>query len=336
MSTLAEDKVLSMGEPNGGPYPILGRLDQPRSATVRVPLCLDLATIDSTEKFSGTPGGGGIGLAIDMHIFLKILPTDDWQVEVVPDRSVEHVCRSICHLVGVERSFRITTPEEGGVPFDCTSEVIAAAAAGVNAALGRPFGQRELRRIISNNLVSEDNGELRLAPDTGVRVAGAFFGGLVIVTDELEIACRTPLPDTGSIILAFPDEDGTVLDKEKMVYIDGKDREKKALEVLMRLMPAAIKSEIPKMGDSIYRLQLLGSKVVEIRRFGGGKDIYRLMSMLRVKGCEIVAVHNDTGIVTTYVSQDRIDDILQVIKDTGKDKIITRPDNKGMRITLTK
>jgi predicted sugar kinase len=336
MSTLVEDKVLNMGEPNGGPYPILGRLDQPRSATVRVPLCLDLATIDSTEKFSGTPGGGGVGLAVDMHIYLKILPADDWQVEVVPDRSVEHVCRSICRLVGVEKSFRITTPEEGGVPFDCTPEIIAAAAAGVNAALGRPFGQRELRRIISNNLVAESNGELRLAPDTGVRVAGAFFGGLVIVTDELEIACRTPLPDTGSIILAFPDEDETILDKEKMVYIDGKDREKKALEVLMRLMPAAIKSEISKMGDSIYRLQLLGSKVVEIRRFGGGKGIYRLMSMLRVKGCELTAVHDDTGIVISYASRERMDDILQVVKDSGKDKIITRPDNKGMRITLTK
>lgn len=336
MSSLAEDKVLNMGEPNGGPYPILGRLEQPRSAIVRVPMCLDLATIDSTEKFSGTPGGGGIGLAIDMHIFLKILPSDDWQVEVVPDRAVEHVCRSICNLVGLDKSFKITTPEEAGVPFDCTPEIIAAAAAGVNAALGRPFGQRELRRIISNNLVEEMGGALRLAPDTGVRVAGSFFGGLVIVTDELEIACRTPLPDSGSIVLAFPEVEGSQLDKGKMVNIDGKDREKKALEVLMRLMPAAIKSEIPKMGDSIYRLQLLGSKVVEIRRFGGGKDIYRLMSMLRVKGSEIVAVHNDTGIVATYVGQDNLDDALQVIRESGKEKIITRPDNKGMRITLTK
>lgn len=336
MSALAEEKVLNMGEPNGGPYPVLGHLEQPRSASVRVPLCLDLATIDSTEKFSGTPGGGGIGLAVDMHIFLRVIPSDDWQVEVVPDRSVEHVCRSICRLVGQDRAFHITTPEESGVPFDSSAEIIAAAAAAVNASLGRPFGQRELRRIISNNLVEEAGGELRLAPDNGVRVAGAFFGGLVIVTDELEIACRTPLPDNGFIILAFPDHEGSPLDRARMVQIDEKDREKKALEVLMKLMPAAIKSEISKMGDSIYRLQLMGSKVVEIRRFGGGKDIYRLMSMLRVKGCEIVAVHDDSGIVATYVTQQVVDDALHVIKESSKEKIITRPDNKGMKITLTK
>jgi predicted sugar kinase len=336
MSAVAEEKILSMGRPNGGPYPVLGRLEQPRSASVRVPLCLDLATIDSTELFSGTPGGGGIGLAVDMHIFLKVVPADEWQVEVMPDLSVEHVCRSICRLVGQDKAFRITTPEEAGVPFDASAEIVAAAAAAVNASLGRPFGQRELRRIISNNLVEETSGELVLAPDNGVRVAGSFFGGLVIVTDELEIACRTPLPDQGSIVLAFPKQEGSPLDRAKMVQIDEKDREKKALEVLMKLMPAAIKSEIPKMGDSIYRLQLLGSKVVEIRRFGGGKDIYRLMSMLRVKGCEIVAVHNDTGIVTIYVNQGVLDDALQVIRDAGMEKIITRPDNKGMRITLTK
>jgi len=40
--------------------------------------------------------------------------------------------------------------------------------------------------------------------------------------------------------------------------------------------------------------------------------------------------------VIVYVGQDKIDDILQVIKDSGNSKIITRPDNKGMRITLTK
>ena len=336
MSSLAEDIVLTMGVPYGGPYPILGRLEQPRSASVRVPLCLDLATIDSTEKFSGSPGGGGVGLAIDMHIFLRIAPADEWKVEVVPDLSVEHICRSICSLVGIECPFHITTPEEAGVPFDSTPEIIAAAAAGVNAALGKPFGQRELRRIISNNLALETEDELRLMPDTGVRVAGAFFGGLVVVTDELEVVCRTPMPDTGSIILAYPDSTVEPLDKGKMVSIDSKDREKKALEVLMRLIPATIKSEIPKMGDSIYRLQLLGSKVAEIRRFDGGKDIYRLMSMLRVKGSEIVAVHDDTGIIAALVGENGLDDALQVIKENFREKIITRPDNKGMRITVTK
>jgi hypothetical protein len=336
MTIAADERKLEMGVPLGGPYPVLGKLEKPRSATVRVPLCLDLATIDSTEKFSMSPGGGGIGMAIDMSIFLRIMPSDTWDIEVEPDHPVEHVCRSICTYLGHNGAFRVTTPDETAVPFDCTPELIAAAAAGVNAALGRPIGQRELRRIISHNLTDEVDGVLRLRPDTGVRVAGAFFGGLVIVTDELEIACRTPLSDTSSIILVYPGEEVGNLDVGKMVQIDEKDREKKALEVLMKLIPAAIKSEYAKMGDSIYRLQLLGSKVVEIRRFNGGKDIYRIMSMLRVKGAEIVGVHGDTGVIATYMRQENLDDCLSVVQESGKEKILTRPDNKGMKITLTK
>lgn len=336
MTIAADERKLEMGVPVGGPFPILGKIEEPRSATVRVPLCLDLATIDSTEKFSMSPGGGGIGMAIDMSIFLRITPAEAWDIEVEPDHPIEHVCRSICAFLKHDGAFKVTTPDESAVPFDCTPELIAAAAAGVNAALGRPIGQRELRRVISHNLTDEVDGILKVRPDTGVRVAGAFFGGLVIVTDELEIACRTPLSDNGSIVLVFPGGDEGHLDIGKMVQIDEKDREKKALEVLMKLIPAAIKSEYSKMGDSIYRLQLLGSKVVEIRRFNGGKDIYRIMSMLRVKGTEIVGVHGDTGIVAAYMRPENLDDCLNVVKESGKQKILTRPDNKGMKITLTK
>lgn len=336
MTLAADERKLEMGVPIGGPYPILGKVEQPRSATVRVPLCLDLATIDSTEKFSMSPGGGGIGMAIDMPIFLRITPASEWDVEVEPDQPVEHVCRSICAFLKHDGAFKITTPDESAVPFDCAPELIAAAAAGVNAALGRPIGQRELRRIISHNLTADVGGRLELRPDTGVRVAGAFFGGLVIVTDELEIACRTPLSDSSSIVLIYPGGEEGPLDVTKMVQIDEKDREKKALEVLMKLIPAAIKSEYGKMGDSIYRLQLLGSKVVEIRRHGGGKDIYRTMSMLRIKGAEIVGVHGDTGIVAAYMRQESLDPCLNVVQESGNEKILTRPDNKGMKITLTK
>ncbi|MDD1743619.1 MAG: hypothetical protein LUO85_03235 [Methanomassiliicoccales archaeon] len=336
VATVADHKVLKMGETNGGPYPSPGKLDPVRPMSVRAPLVLDLATIDSTEKFGGYPGGGGIGAAIDIHIFLKIVPATEWEVDVEPHAPVEHVCRALCNILEYRGAFKISSPEHASVPFDAAPETIAAAAAGVNAALGRPIGQRELRRIISWNMVDENDGRLELRPDTGVRVAGALFGGVVIVTDELEIACRTPIPEASPLILIVPNLEANSLDLQKMVTIDEKDREKKALEVLMKLMPAAIKSDVAKMGDSIYRLQLLGSKVVEIRRFKGGKELYRLMSMLRVKGCDIIGVHGETGIIAAYVNQQRLDDALALIDEAGMERIITHPDNKGMKITLSK
>ncbi len=336
VATVAEHKVLRMGETNGGPYPLPSKLDTARPMSVRAPLVLDLATIDSTEKFGGFPGGGGIGIAIEIHIFLKIAPSAEWEVDVEPHAPVEHVCRALCNILEYKGAFKITSPEHGSVPFDAAPETITAAAAGLNAALGRPVGQRELRRIISWNMVNENDGRLELRPDTGVRVAGALFGGLVIVTDELEIACRTPIPESNPLILVEPSIQANSLDFQKMVTIDEKDREKKALEVLMKLMPAAIKSDVVKMGDSIYRLQLLGSKVVEIRRFKGGKDIYRLMSMMRVKGCELIGVHEETGIIAAYVNQQRLDDTLALVDEAGLERVITHPDNKGMKITMSK
>jgi predicted sugar kinase len=331
-----ERKYLEMGVPNGQPYSVSGKLEPIKGVSVRVPLCLDLATIDSTEKFSGTPGGGGIGLAMDAYVDLKVLPSPEWNIDIEPTRPVEHVCKAIGEILSYAGAFTVGTVDDAEVPFDAAPEIITAAAVGVNAALGRPIGQRDLRRIISNNMTMEAGGLLELVPDTGVRVAGSLFGGLIILTDEMEIACRTPISEEQTIMLIYPREEGTPADFDKMVQIDKKDREKKALEVLMKLMPAAIKADFDKMGDSIYRLQLLGSKVVEIRRFSGGKEIYRLMSMLRVKGATIIGVHDDTGIISACVSPDRLPDCLEMVGEAGLESVQLKADNKGAKIALSK
>jgi hypothetical protein len=94
--------------------------------------------------------------------------------------------------------------------------------------------------------------------------------------------------------------------------------------------------KVLKIDDSIYRLQLLGSKVVEIRRFMGGKEIYRLMSILHLKGCKIIGVHGETGNIAAYINHRRMDDALSLIDEAGLDRIITHPDNKRMKIALSK
>jgi hypothetical protein len=331
-----ERKYLEMGVPNGQPYSVTGKLEPIKGVSVRVPLCLDLATIDSTEKFSGTPGGGGIGLALDAHVDLKVLPSPEWNIDVEPMRSVEHVCRVIGEILSYAGAFTVGTVDDVEVPFDAAPEIITAAAVGVNAALGRPIGQRELRRVISYNMTCQADGLLELVPDTGVRVAGSLFGGLIILTDEMEIACRTPIGEDQTILLIYPREEGIPADVDKMVQIDKKDREKKALEVLMKLMPAAIKADIEKMGDSIYRLQLMGSKVAEIRRFSGGKELYRFMSMLRVKGATIIGVHDDTGIISACVSPHKLPGCLEMVSEARLESTQLRADNKGAKIALSR
>jgi hypothetical protein len=152
------------------------------------------------------------------------------------------------------------------------------------------------------------------------------------MTDGLEVACRTPLPDSGTVLLVPPRLKADPLNLERMVQIEIKDREKKAHEVLMRLLPAAIRSDLPRMGDSIYRLQLLGSKVAEIRRYGGGDEIYRLLSALRIKGCEVVGVHADTGIVAAYAKSDFAPGCVSLLKEIAMPCVQCKPDSRGMTV----
>jgi predicted sugar kinase len=279
-------------------------------------------------------GGGGIGLALDVRIGLEIAPTDEWSAKLPDHESILHLGRCLTSAIGASEAFSIARVSGPEVPFDPTPEVYSAVAAGINASLGRPMGQRELRRFIGNNAMHEEEGTLTPMVDNGVRIAGALSGGLLLMTSGLEVACRAPLPEDGSVILVPPRSAPQALDMERMVQIEVKDREKKAHEVLMRLLPAAIRSDLPRMGDSIYRLQLLGSKVAEIRRFGGGNEIYRLLSALRIKGCEVVGVHADTGIVAAFVRNDLVSVCASMLGEIGMNFTICRPDSRGATVQM--
>ncbi|MDD1770153.1 MAG: hypothetical protein LUO79_03620 [Methanomassiliicoccales archaeon] len=329
-----EAREIVPGQLAGEPYSLSGRPTAARRLSVSAPLCLDLATLDWTARQESAMGGGGIGLAVDVRIGLEIAPASDWSTKLADQESVLHLGRCLTTAIGSQEAFSINPLSGKEVPFDPTPEMLSAVAAGINASLGRPMGQRELRRLIANNAMRGEEGTLVPMMDNGARIAGALSGGLLIMTDGLEVACRTPLPEDGSIILVPPRAKANPIDLERMVQIEVKDREKKAHEVLMRLLPAAIRSDIPKIGDSIYRLQLLGSKVVEIRRFGGGDEIYRLLSALRIKGCEVVGVHADTGIVAAYVASDFTRGCVSMLEELGMKPYVCKPDSHGMTVQM--
>lgn len=329
-----EAREIVPGQLAGEPYSLSGRPTAAKRLSVSAPICLDLATIDWTARQESSMGGGGIGLALDVRIGLEIVPASDWKTKLPDPEPVLHLGRCLTAAVGSDETFSISPLPGREMPFDPTPETLSAVAAGINASIGRPMGQRELRRLIANNAMRGEDGMLVPMVDNGARIAGALSGGLLIMTDGLEVACRTPLPEEGLIVLVPPRAKAGPLDLGRMVQIEAKDREKKAHEVLMRLLPAAIRSDVPKIGDSIYRLQLLGSKVAEIRRFGGGDDIYRLLSALRIKGCEVVGVHGDTGIVAAYARNDIAPGCVSMLEEIGMPSALCRPDSHGMTVQV--
>ena len=78
--------------------------------------------------------------------------------------------------------------------------------------------------------------------------------------------------------------------------------------------------------------QLLGSKVAEIRRFGGGEEIYRLLSALRIKGCDVVGVHAGTGVVAAYVRGEFAEGCASMLHEIAMPFTICRSDSRGMTV----
>jgi len=326
---------LERGIVRGGPFALAKKPEEPRAVEVTVPTCIDLLTLDSSSRFSPNPGGGGVGLAIDERISMTIAPSDAWNVHNADAKAVEHLGRCIMSTIGRLGGFRVDVKgDRSAAQLLSAEELLTGFAAGVNASFGRPLNQHDLRRLVSYNLGITEGDGCRLVPNSGVRIAGALFGGFTVLTEGHEIICRATLPTEGTLFVVSPIVDPSPLDIERVLQMERKDKDKKASEVLLKLIPAAIRCDWAKVGDSVYRLQLLGSKVAEIRRFDGGEGIYRLLSMLRSKGCAIEGVHADTGTILAFSDLDHIDDCLRLVEELGFTSSLVTADAAGAKVTV--
>ena len=93
------------------------------------------------------------------------------------------------------------------VGLGSSSGTMCAVCIGINEALGRPFNNRELRRITGYNACEEspsENGYIIRTFETGIGSMVGINGGLVVGSDDAEIIYRAPLEDT-KVIIIIPD-----------------------------------------------------------------------------------------------------------------------------------
>jgi beta-RFAP synthase len=315
---------------------------------VKVPARIHLSVLDMTKFAPRKPGGGGLGYGIGLYAEASVELSDDFCIKSKRKTIVEHTAKVLAKSVGYEGGFLIEAHDHGmnHLGLGSTSATMSAVAYAVNAVLGKPLDLRDLRRLIGYNFVEEWSEE-KVVPgfETGVGPAVGYYGGFVVISDDLEVIHRSCIPDDREVLLCVPQEESTLRSSRnageeeaelllnEARKLDMRDKEKKAHEVLINLLPKAMKGDIEAVGNSIWKLQFLGSKIAEIEHHEGGKQIYDLMKTIRERGAEIVGMSSVGSTIAAVFPKDCKAEMQNILDDRQLIKTIsTRPDNIGVKI----
>jgi len=337
---------------------------------VRVPARTHLSVIDMNHFSPGNPGGGGIGYAVKLYaeVEIELLEEKDYVIEAKREGVVRHVTSIIAQSVGYDKGFRIQAKDHNinHKGLGSTSALITATACGVNTLLGEPLDHRSLRRLIGYNFAEDAEGGMVLPGfETGVGPAAGIHGGFVVLADRLELIQQSSIPGT-TVYLAFlkenvdesmgsvgttrelgdePGEENTTISESKNAGQleaelllnearegDTRDAHRKSHELLFHLLPSLKAGDIKAAGDSIWRLQHLGSKVAEINYHKSPERIYGVMEECRSRGARIVGMSSVGPAITVLCLKD--DDIEASMEEYLESEDIgymkTEVDNQGV------
>ncbi len=283
------------------------------AGTIRVsaPSRIHLTVLDMNRFAPEQPGGGGVGFAIALPVTISLRCVDGSD-EI---RSVRQPI--ICHFLEV---FRRASGYEGGfsvvvedhayphVGLGSTSTVLIALAHALNAAVGSPFSDDQLRLLLGHNYVEEtDEGEIAYGFETGVGPAVSTYGGMAVMGDRLTLVYQHPFAERESVYVIIPSSDISSAGAKEFDLLmnrartlDYQDRELKAYLLLMDLIPALERGDLCKVGDVLWELEFRGSKRAEIEHHTFA--IYTYMSRLREAGFEFVGMSSvgpSIAVITT-------------------------------------
>ena len=331
-----------------------------------VPARIHLSVLDMTRFSPGHPGGGGLGYAIRMYarsevrireVFVSDGDDDsesgelDIRIDARRSSIVEHVSRVFLKHLGLSGSLEVMGAghDINHMGLGSTSALVTSVALSLNHALGEPFTQDEVRAVIGYNFMEEWEGGLVIPGfETGVGPYVGMKGGFGILSDRLWPVTRFELPEEYEVVIALIEEEmpdilvesrnagisETELLMNRARALDERDRAKKTYEVLMRLIPAGDAGDLPGVGESVWNLQRLGSKIAEIEHHLHARDIYETMGVMREHGSVITGMSSVGPAISALVvgGNGQGEELAEVIRERGYRVILTGPDCRGARI----
>jgi beta-ribofuranosylaminobenzene 5'-phosphate synthase len=313
--------------------------------SVRAPARIHLTVLDMNRFAPDHPGGGGIGFAIQCYCTADVECTAE-EVEVDYARApiIRNFIAVFKKAVGYEGGFRIraTDHEHQHVGLGSTSTVMIAVATAVNAAVGSPLTNTQLRHLIGHNYVEETaEGTIAFGFETGVGPAVSTHGGMAVMGDELSLVYHHPFAEEKNVYIIIPptgiSSAGTQefdLLMNKARTLDYRDRELKAYLFLMDLVPALEKGDLKRAGDVVWEIEFRGSKRAEVEHHSF--EIYHYMSRLREAHLEFVGM-SSVGPSIAVVTDMKRASLEEIINPLGlKIAIMTKVDNKGLVLSQSK
>ncbi len=310
---------------------------------VRAPSRIHLTVLDMNRFAPDRPGGGGIGFAIKTYCTAEVacIPSG---IEIDYSRKpiLRHFIEVFRDVVGYEGGFAVSARDHmhEHVGLGSTSTILIAVANALNAAVGAPLTQDQLRILLGSNYVEETaEGSVAFGFETGVGPAVSTYGGMAIMGDELTLVYRHPFAEGKRVYIAIPPSDiSSAGEKEfdllmnKARTLDYRDRELKSYMVLMDLIPALERDNLAKIGEIVWEIEFRGSKRAEVEHHGFG--LYQYMAALRDAGFEFVGMSSVGPSIAVITDRDEAD-VAAVFGSLGlKIAIATEVDNEGLTISL--
>lgn len=329
-----------------------------REVEITVPARLHPSVLDMNRFNISRAGGGGLGVAIGVYFKARVRAIKQPEIIVKGERTLimRHFAHVFKELLGYPGGFEIEMYDHKRrhVGMGSSAGSMCAACIGINEVLGRPFTNRELRRILGYHSCEESptgNNYLIRAFETGIGAMVGINGGWVLGTDDLELVYRVALPETRVIVL-IPDvpsledefngketaaESEVELLMRRARYLDSMQTGTKAQLILLDMLPAMIKGDLKGMGDALFDVSFLGSKRAECEKHGFfGASIYSHIGTFREIGAEMAGMSSvGPTIFALTQKQDVYDKILRYLRSQNipESRIIeTEVDNVGARI----
>lgn len=329
-----------------------------REVEITLPARLHPSVMDMNRFNTSRPGGGGIGIAVGVYLKARVRSTQNPNIVVHGERQLigTHFARVFKEIVNFPGGFEVELYDHKRrhVGMGSSAGTMCAACIGINEVLGRPFNNRELRRIIGFNACEESprgNNYLIRGFETGISAMAGINGGMVLATDDLEMINRVPLPDT-RVIIMIPDvpslkdeftgkdtaaESEVELLMRRARYLDYLQSGTKSQIVLLDLLPAMVRGDLTGIGNALFDLSFLGSKRAECEQHGvWGTPIYQYIGSFRELGAEVAGMSSVGPTVFALTRNPLVQEhILQFLasKQVSPNRIIlTEVDNTGARI----
>jgi beta-RFAP synthase len=308
---------------------------------VRAPSRIHLTVLDMNRFAPEQPGGGGVGFAIalPLTVHVRCIEGPD-EIRCSRQPILRHFFEVFRRVSGYPGGFYLEADEHAypHVGLGSTSTILIATAHALNAAVGSPFSDDQLRLLLGHNYVEETaDGMLTFGFETGVGPAVSTYGGMAVMGDGLTLVYQHPFAEGKTVYVIIPSSEISSAGAKEFDLLmnrartlDYRDRELKAYLLLMDLIPALERGDLRTVGDVLWEIEFRGSKRAEIEHHTFA--IYTYMSRLREAGFEFVGM-SSVGPSIAVITEKPRQELEAAIAPLGLEiAVVTEIDNTGVVI----